>query len=139
MLVYSISKKLTVTWNEEIKAIIDTWQSYFVTQFEFEQAVLVKGLNHAKANGGIAWIVDSSNARGAMPQFMINFIDTDIFPAFVENGIKYFITISEGATKIAKKTVSQYSQITEKNGLILVEVKSLEEAISWLKSNANNQ
>ena len=133
MQVHTIPKKLTVTWQEDIKAIIDTWQSYFVTIFEFEQAVLVKGLNHAKANGGIAWIVDSSNAIGAMPKFIIDFIDERVFPEFVKNGIKYFITISTGATKIAKKTISQYSERTHHNGLILVELDSLEEAIKWLK------
>jgi len=133
MQVHTIPKKLTVTWQEDIKAIIDTWQSYFVTIFEFEQAVLVKGLNHAKANGGIAWIVDSSNAIGAMPKFIIDFIDERVFPEFVKNGIKYFITISTGATKIAQKTILEYSERTHRNGLILVEVQSTEEAIKWLK------
>ncbi len=107
MLIHSIPKKIEVTWREDVKAIVDTWHSYFIEQFEFEQSVLVKGLEYAKANGGVAWIVDSSKAIGAMPQFMIDFIDNEIFPAFVNNGIKYFITISSGATVVAKTEVPQ--------------------------------
>jgi hypothetical protein len=136
MLIHQIKKKLVVTWLEDVKAIVDTWESYFVTQFEFEQAVLVKGLSHAKENGGIAWIVDSSNAIGAMPRFMIDLIDKKVFPEFAKNGIKYFITISAGATKVAQKTVAKYSEKTHHNGLKLVEVESLEDAINWLRKNA---
>ncbi len=136
MLIHSIQKKLEVTWCEDVKAIVDTWQSYFIEQFEFEQSVLNKGLEHAKANGGIAWIVDSSKAIGTMPQFMIDFIDDTIFPAFAENGIKYFITISSGASVIAKKTVVKYSEKTHQNGLKLVEVSNMEDAIKWLNDNA---
>ncbi len=138
MLIHTIPKKLEVTWREDVKAIVDTWQSYFVTQFEFEQAVMVKGLNHAKKNNGVAWIVDSKNAIGAMPKFMIDLIDTKVFPAFVKNGIKYFITISSGASKIANKTIAQYSEKTHHNGLKLVEAESMDDAINWLKNNAEN-
>jgi len=137
MLVYQIPKKLEVVWVEEVKAILDKWQSYFVTQFEFERAILEKGLEHAKANNGIAWIVDSQNAIGAMPKFMIDFIDKKVFPEFAKHGIKYFITISPGASTIAQKTVSQFSAKTHHNGLILVELNSLEEAIEWLKKAEN--
>ncbi|MBU0475706.1 MAG: hypothetical protein KKF62_16290 [Bacteroidetes bacterium] len=139
MVIYKVPRKLEVTWIEDIKAIVDTWQSYFVTQFEFERAILEKGLGHAKANNGIAWIVDSTNASGAMPKFMIDFIDKKVFPEFSKNGIKYFITISSGASVIARKTVSQFSAKTHHNGLILVELDNLEEAIIWLKNKQNEK
>jgi hypothetical protein len=136
MLIHVIPKILEVTWCDEVKAIVDTWQSYFISQFQFEQAVLIKGLGHAKENGGIAWIVDSSKASGAMPKYMIDFIDNVIFPAFVKNGIKYFITVSTGASQAAKNTIAQYSEKTHYNGLKLIEAQSVKDAIKWLKNNA---
>ncbi len=133
--VCSIPDKMETTWSNEAKCIVDTWTSYIVTIDEFREAVLVKGLDHSKANGGIAWIVDSSTAKGSFRQEIQDFIGSDIFPAFAANGIKYFITITSQASAITKMTVSSYSAKAGPCGLNLVEVDSVENAIEWLKLN----
>jgi hypothetical protein len=48
--------------------MVDTWTTYNVSLEEFKDAVLVKGVNYARANGGVAWIVDSSKAQGVFTQ-----------------------------------------------------------------------
>ena len=135
MKINSIPEKLEVTWNSEVKAIIDTWTTYQISLEEFKEAVLVKGLNYAKANGGIAWIVDSSTAKGVFSQEIQDFIDTVVFPAFAQNGIKYFITITSQVSALTKLTVKNYSAKVSSHGIQLVELDSVKDAIMWLKSN----
>ncbi len=135
MQVFSIPEKLEVTWRSDVKAMIDTWSSYFVTLDEFKDAVLVKGLNHAKANGAVAWVVDSSTAQGSFSPEIQAFIGSDVFPAFAANGIKYFITITSQVSAITKMSVSSYSAKAGPNGLQLLEVASAEDAVAWLRQN----
>lgn len=136
MQIHSVPGKLDVTWDNSVKAIIDTWTTYAITLDEFKEAVLVKGVNHAKANGGIAWIVDSSQAKGSFSQEIQMFIGTDIFPTFAKIGIKYFITINSQVSAVTKMTVRSYSAKTGPNGLQLVELNSVQDAIMWLKEHA---
>lgn len=131
--VYSIPGKLTVTWNSEAKAIVDTWASYGVSLDEFKTAVLEKGVNFAKSKGVKAWIVDSSQAKGVFKQEIQDFIGSTVFPKFAEIGVKFFITITSEVSAVTKMTVSSYSAKTGPNGLQLVEVGSAKEAIEWLK------
>jgi len=135
MSIYTIPGKLNVEYNNEVKAIIDTWTTYQVSLDEFREAVLVKGMDYAKAHGAIAWIVDSSKAVGSFNRECQNFIGTDIFPAFAANGIKYFITINS-ASALTNLTVKEYRAKAGPNGLNLVEMPSAAAAIDWLKSNA---
>lgn len=130
--VYSIPGKLKVTWDPNVKAIVDTWTSYSISLDDFREAVLVKGLDHAKANGGIAWIVDSSSAEGVFSQEIQDYIGSDIFPAFVKNGIKYFITI-DPVIPVTRLTVNTYKKKAGPGGLELVEVPNVNEAKRWLK------
>jgi len=136
MQVYNIPGKLDVAWNSEVKAMIDTWTTYNISLEEFKEAVLIQGVNHAKANGGVAWIVDSSTAKGVFTQEIQKFIETDIFPAFAGIGIKYFITITSSVSAITKLTVKSYSAKTGPLGLQLVELNSVNDAIMWLKEHA---
>jgi len=136
MKIYEIPQKLRVDWNSEVRAIIDTWTTYFVSLEEFKKAVLTDGLNHAKANNGQAWIVDSSSAKGVFSQEIQAFIGSDIFPAFAANGIKYFITINSKVSAMTRMNVNTYSAQTGPNGIQLVEVNSVDDAIMWLKENA---
>ena len=135
MFVYEVPGKLKVTWDAELRAIIDTWKTYAITLDEFREAVLIRGLNHSKPNNGRAWIVDSSTAEGAFSQEIQKFIETDIFPAFVKNGVKYFITINSKVAPLTRLTVRQYSASAGPLGLKLVEVNSVEDAKSWLREN----
>ena len=134
-MIQEIEGKMITTWNEEAKAVVDTWTNYYISLEEFKEAVLVKGLNYAKAHGGIAWIVDSSQAKGAFKQEIQEFITTDIFPAFVKNGIKYFITVTSNVSAITQLVVTSYSVKAEAANLKLIEAQSVEEAVEWLKTN----
>ena len=136
MNVHSIPGKLQVTWRDDVKAIVDTWSTYFVSLDEFKTAVLEKGLSHAKANGGVAWIVDSSSAKGVFSQEIQDFIGSDVFPAFASIGIKYFITITSQVSALTKMTVKTYASKTGPHGLQLVELNSVDDAVAWLKANA---
>ena len=132
--VFNIPGKLDVTWREDGKAIVDTWSSYFISLEDFSSAVLIKGLNYAKERGGVAWIVDSRKAIGAFSKEIQQYINDVIFPAFTNNGIKYFITITSDIY-LTKKTVDAYAANVEHNGLRLIEMGSVEEAVNWLKEN----
>lgn len=132
MEINKIENKLTVSWRDDVKAVVDKWEDYSVSFDDFRQAVLVTGLDHAKANGGVAWIVDSSDAKGVFSQEIQNFIGSDVFPAFAKNGIKYFITILP-TNAITKLTVKNFSRKAGPNGLELIEVASLDAAINFLK------
>ncbi len=136
MKIFEIPNMFTVTWNPEVRAIIDTITSYGVTLAQFKEAVMVKGLNHARTNNGQAWIVDSSKATGSFSQEIQAFIASDVFPAFHKNGIKYFITINSQVSALTNLTVKTYKAQTGANGLQLVEVNSVDDAFSWLKNNA---
>ncbi len=134
-MIHQIEGSLTVAWNDEVKAIIDTWQNYSISLDDFKDAVLVKGLNHAKANNGCAWIVDSSKAKGAFSDEIQNFIAADLFPAFAKNKIKYFITVTSKVSAITRMTVSTYAVQTGPAGIKLIDVDSVDDAIQWLKEN----
>ena len=136
MKIYEIPQKLTVTWNSEVRAIIDTWKTYFISLEEMKEAVLIKGLEHAKNNNAQAWIVDSSSAVGVFSPEIQDFIGSDIFPAFVANGIKYFITINSEVSAMTRMNVKTYASKTGPLGLKLVELNSAADAIMWLKENS---
>ena len=136
MSVFSIPGKLDVNWRFDVKAVVDTWTSYAVTLDEFKDAIFNQSIPYAKANGGKAWIVDSSTASGTFSQEIQAFIGSDVFPAFTANGIKYFITITSQVSALTKMTVSSYAAKAGPNGLQLLEVNSVDDAVAWLKQNA---
>jgi hypothetical protein len=134
MSIASIPGKMEATWNPDVKAVVDTWTSYSVKLEEFRAAVLETELPYAKKNGVKAWIVDSSKAAGTFSREIQDFIGTDIFPSFAKAGVKHFITVLP-SNALTKLTVSSFSAKAGPNGLNLVEVSSLADALQWLKSN----
>lgn len=132
--IYSIPGYLDVSWENEVKAVVDTWLNYTISLEKFRDAVLINGLNYAKKNRGVAWIVDSSGSKGVFTQECQNFISSDIFPAFHKNGIKYFITITSQSS-LTRMSIKSYQAKTGPHGLQLVEVASVSDAIQWLKLN----
>lgn len=132
----NIPGKMRTTWREDVKAVVDTWETYLVTLEEFKQAVLVKGVDYAKTNGGVAWIVDSSAAKGVFTPQIQEFIGSDVFPMFAKIGVKYFITISSKVSNLTNLTVNQYAAKTGPCGLQLIELNSVTDAITWLKFHA---
>ena len=132
--VYSIPGKLEVQWAAGAKAIIDGWLNYGVSLADFREAVLVRGLNYAKQNGGRAWVVDSSRANGLFSDEIQKFIGTDVFPAFAKSGIKYFATISSKSS-LTNLSIGAYKAKLGPNGMKLLELGSVEQALQWLKAN----
>ncbi len=55
-----------------------------------------------------------------------DFIGTDVFPAFSQNGIKYFLTITSSVSALSRLTVKKYSAKTGPNNLQLGEFNSVE-------------
>ena len=135
MLIHEVPGKLMCEWDSLARAVVDTWTNYSITLDEFSHAVLTKGLTYSAANGGRAWIVDSSKAKGAFSQEIQDYIASDVFPAFQKNGVEYFMTITPESA-ITKMTVSRYSQQAGPCGLQLVEAQSRDGAIEWLKTQA---
>ncbi|MER2564592.1 MAG: hypothetical protein ABTQ32_27945 [Myxococcaceae bacterium] len=130
--IHQIAGKLTVQFEPSLKAVVDTWTSYFVTLDEFRDAVLVKGMGYAHPRGVQAWIVDSSRAKGAFSPECQAFIASDVFPSFAKHGVKYFITINSESA-VTKMTVREYQSKAGPHGLKLVEVKNLSDALEWLR------
>jgi len=133
--IYEISGKMTGEWDPSAKAMVDTWSTYFVSLEEFREAVLIKGVNHSKANGGVAWIVDSHRATGVFSQEIQKFIETDIFPTFASIGIKYFMTINSDDA-VTKLTVNEYSTKAGPHGIKLLKGSNVAGALEWLKQNS---
>jgi len=132
--VFEIPNKLVVECDTTARAIIDTWTTYFVSLEEFRDAVLIRGVEHAKANNVHAWIVDSHKAKGVFSPEIQDFIASEVFPVFAEIGIKYFMTInSEDA--VTRLSVNQYSTQVGPHGMKLLKGSNVEGAIEWLKKN----
>ena len=133
--VYDIPGKLTVEHDATTRAIIDTWSTYAVTLDEFREAVLTRGLSHAKLYKAQAWIVDSSRAVGAFSPEINKLIANEVFPAFVKNGIKYFLTITSHSA-LTKLSIAGYTSQVGPSGMKLVETRSAADAKAWLTLNA---
>jgi len=133
--VYEIPGKLSVHYEDTVGAIIDTWTTYAVSVDEFKTAVLEKGLSHFTRSGGKAWIVDSSQAKGAFSPEIQDCIGAEIFPAFAFNGVKHFITINSQSA-ITNMSIKSYATKIGPFGIHLLEATSAAAAIEWLAANA---
>ena len=136
--IHEIPAKVIVEWDPSVRAIIDHWSALAqVTLAEFRGTVLEKGLKHAASNRGQAWIVDNSAAKGAFSQEIQAFIGTDVFPAFAREHIKYFLTVSSSDSALANMSAKKYQAKLGPNGIQLVELPSVAEALAWLRENAH--
>lgn len=133
MKIFEIPEKLTVEWNNEAKAIIDTWTSYSVSLEDFNTGIK-KGINHLVANGGTAWIIDSRKSKGQFSKEIQDFIVTDILPNLSKNGVKYFMTI-DSFDDITKTTVDHYIKKASEVGVKVIKGSSVKGAINWLVRN----
>lgn len=136
MRIHEIPGKLVCDWNEECKAMIDTWSNYTVTVDQFREAILKKGLSHAKANKARGWIMDAAAAKGAVPAEVVKLIETEVFKSFAAAGIKYFLTIKSTASTVANLSIKTYTANIGPHGLQMVEVPDQKTAIAWLKAHA---
>jgi hypothetical protein len=133
--VHEIPSTLVVEWNDDAKAMIDTWSSYQITIAQFREAILVKGLSYAKAHGGRAWVMDGTKAQGAMAKDVQNLIETEVFKTFAANGIKYFVTIKSTESALANSAIKRFTSHLGPCGIQMVEVPDRQKAIAWLKEH----
>jgi hypothetical protein len=137
IVIHDIPGKVQVEWEPTARAIIDHWSAMaLVTLAEFRTTVLEKGLKHATANGAQAYIVDNSGAKGAFSQEIQAFIGTDVFPAFAKGHIKYFLTVASAESALTNMAAKKYQAKLGPNGIQLVEVPTVTEALRWLRENA---
>lgn len=129
MNIYSIDNKLDVSWYPGIRTVLESWKDFSVDLEEFRKAVFVKGINHAKASQGKAWIHDSHAVAGAYPADVQEMVDRDRFAALGWTGAQFFITINPSATEV--KITQAGSDATR--GVALVEAPSVDAAVAWVK------
>ena len=132
-----IPGKMISTWEEDVKSVLDSWTDYNVSLEDFKQAVFVTGVKYFTAHSGVAWIVDSSVAKGSFSKEIQNFIQSDGFPIFNKAGLKFFITVLPKEVGITTLTVRNYSSKADPFGIELVEAKTVEDAKEWLNDHAD--
>lgn len=133
--IFEIPNKLLMEWEPSARAMVDTWTTYSVSLEEFKEAILVKGVDHARANNAQAWIIDSHAAKGVFNPEIQNLITTDVLPTFAKIGIKYFMTIN-AEVALTNLAVNQYSSQAGPHGMNLLKGSSATGAIEWLKENS---
>ena len=134
MKVFEIPGTLLVEWNDEVKATIDTWTNYVIKVEQFREAILQKGVANARANGGRAWVMDASKAKGAFPAEVQKLIEAEVFKTFAKIGVKYFLTV-KSASAITNMSIKNYTTHIGPSGLQMVEVPDVSKAIAWLKEH----
>jgi hypothetical protein len=134
MIIEEVPGTLLVEWNEEAKTMVDVWSAYQITVPQFRDAIVKKGIAHARAHGGRAWVMDATKARGAFPEDVQKLIETEVFKAFAGIGIKYFITI-KSASAITNMSISRYTTHLGPCGIQMVEAPDINKAIAWLKEH----
>ena len=135
MLVAEIPGTLTVEWNDEVKATIDTWSTYAISTQQFREAILEKGVANARLHGGRAWIMDASKVKGAFPQDVQKLIETEVFKTFASIGVKYFVTIKSADSAITNMAIKRYTTHLGPCGIEMVEVPDHDKAIEWLREH----
>jgi hypothetical protein len=135
--IHEIPGKVTVEWDSSVRAIIEHWANLsLIPLAEFRTAVLDKGLQHAAANQGNAYIVDHSAAKGAFIRDIQEFIETQVNPAFAKAGIKYFLSVPSKDSPLANMAAKRYQGRLDRSGIQHVDVSSVVEAVAWLRTNA---
>lgn len=133
MIIHEIPDKMVTTWDRNAKAVIDKVDSFHMSLDEFKGAIMEEGLDYAKENGAIAWIIDSSEAEGNFKKEIQDFIEDEVFPAFADNGIKYFVTIKPDDPGLTSMTVENIASKAGPAGLQLVDAANVDAAKAWLQ------
>ena len=133
MVIHEIPGTLVVEWNDEVKAMFDTWSSYSIKLPQFREAILEKGVAYARAHRGRAWVMDATKARGAFSDDIQKLIETEVFKTFASIGIKYFITIKSAGSAVTNLSIKSYTAHLGPSGIQLVEVPDRNTAVAWLR------
>jgi hypothetical protein len=134
MTVHEIPDTLLVEWNDQVKTMVDTWSTYKITVPQFREAILSKGLAHARAHGGRAWVMDATKAKGAFTPEIQKLIETEVFKAFAAAGVKHFITIKSAST-ITNMSIKSFTAHLGPCGIQMLEVPDVDKAIAWLREH----
>jgi len=135
--IIEIQEKVSFHWNNETKAIIATWNHFFIEENDFQSAIK-DVLKFAETNKAKAWIVDASDAKSLCKPELFDKIKDNILPKLNKIGIKYYVTISPKESSFAKLTEIKYKQIVTNLGIANVEFENISSAIEWLKDINNN-
>jgi len=135
MLVHEIPGLLRVEWNDEAKAVIDTWSSYAIKVPQFREAILQKGVAHAKLHGARAWVMDATKAKGAFPPEVQALIENEVFKTFASIGVKYFLTIKSADSTVTNLSIKSFTAHLGPSGIQMVEVPDQKTALAWLKEH----
>ena len=135
MTVHEIPGTVVVEFNDDARAMIDTWSNYLIKAPQFREAILTKGLAYAKTHRARAWVMDATRAKGAFPEEVQKLIETEVFKAFAAAGIKYFITIKSTASTITNMSIKSFIAHAGPSGIQMLEVPDQSKAIAWLKEH----
>lgn len=109
---YKIPGKVVGHHDPSINAIIDTWQSLFISLEEYKSTIYEIGIvDYAPKNGVTTWIIDTGHGRSVFRPEVQEFREEIARPKLEEVGIKYlFVVLPEkGIGKFsAGKTANIY-------------------------------
>ena len=134
VLVYELPGVVKVEWDPEVCALIHTWFNYFLRLDQFQDAIIVRALGHARANGGLAIIADTSAAKGALPDDVQRYVAGNVFREVADAGIKYIIGVSS-TSAITSLSLNRSLSNAEIHGIKRLEMASVAVAVEWLKDN----
>ena len=135
MVIHEMPGTLLVEWDDELKAMFDTWSSYTIKAPQFREAILQKGVAYARSLRGWAWVMDASKAKGAFPDDVQKLIETEVFKTFAGIGIKYFITIKSAGSALTNMSIKSFTAHLGPCGIQMVEVPDRNSAIEWLRQH----
>lgn len=131
MNIYSIPDKLEVNWYPDITTVVEIWKNRDVPFEEFRKAVFVKGINHAKASQGRAWIFDGSQSTGSFNAEIQGMIEHDRFAALAWVGAKYYFDVDPAVAEVAPN-----GDAATTNGVQCLKAPNVDAALAWIRSQA---
>ncbi len=128
-----IPGKFTSFWLADARAALDEWTNFFVTLPDFKQAVFDTALAAAARKGARAWIVDSTKAKGALPEEVQTFIGKQGHALMAKNKIEHFITLRP-TSATTTMSLQRVERVVGPSGMKLITVESVDAALEYLRS-----
>lgn len=134
----SVPGKVTSSWIAQDLTVIDEWESFFITLPQFREAIFDVALPKGAQLGATAWIVDTRNAKGVLPDDVHAFIGTKGHALFAAKGIKFFITVRPKSATAAL-SFQRVEKVVGPSGMQLVMVDSVEEALEFVRTERSKR
>lgn len=128
--IYELPGILRVDWIPEVRAVLDTWDSYLIAGEQFAE-VIARAIAFARENGARAWIVDSSVATHCLPA-EVQGLSSSVFQRFHEIGITDFVSIPPETT-LARMSFDKITTNAGPFGIRLHDVADVDDAIALLR------